>query len=181
MSNKIEDIKTIRKKLNMTQGQLSKEANVSQSLIAKIESGKIDPSYSSVTKIFEVLNKMSQKEDMTADNIMQQKIITIDEDDPIKEAIKKMKKFQISQMPVVNDKTAIGLISEITILNAFLENKESLKVKEIMEQLPPVITKDTNIEVISQLLKFFPLVIVGEKGKPIGIITKSDLIEKIYS
>jgi predicted transcriptional regulator len=42
--------------LGLTQGQLAKIAGVSQSFIAKIESGKIDPSYSKVKTIFDVLD-----------------------------------------------------------------------------------------------------------------------------
>ena len=37
------ELKKLRKKLGLTQNQLAKRANVSQSLIAKIESNKIDP------------------------------------------------------------------------------------------------------------------------------------------
>ncbi|MFQ5647816.1 MAG: helix-turn-helix transcriptional regulator, partial [Candidatus Aenigmatarchaeota archaeon] len=39
----ITEIRKIRKKLGLTQSQLAQEARVSQSLIAKIEAGKLDP------------------------------------------------------------------------------------------------------------------------------------------
>ncbi|MBI2079314.1 helix-turn-helix domain-containing protein, partial [Candidatus Micrarchaeota archaeon] len=39
---------SLRRKLGITQKELAKLAGVSQSLIAKIEMGKIDPAYSKV-------------------------------------------------------------------------------------------------------------------------------------
>ena len=181
MTLQIEEIKSIRKKLNLTQHQLSTKSGVSQSLIAKIESKKIDPSYSSVIKIFNTLTSLSKNESKKASEIMQKKILTIKDNESIKETIKKMKKYQISQMPVLENETIVGMISENTLLHAFIEQKESLKTKDIMDQAPPIITKDTDIQVISNLLKFFQIILVAEKGKPIGIITKSDLIESIYN
>ena len=53
MPYELSEIKKIRKNLGLTQTQLSKRANVSQSLIAKIESGKIDPTFTKTKKIFE--------------------------------------------------------------------------------------------------------------------------------
>jgi predicted transcriptional regulator len=180
MTLKIEEIKDIRKKLELTQSDLAKRSSVSQSLIAKIEAGNIDPSYSSVTKIIDTLEALSEKKSLKAKDIMQKKIITAEDKISISDAIKKMKKHQISQMPVTKDGTTVGLVSENSILNAFLNKKESLNVKDIMEEVPPMITKDTNIDVVSSLLRFFQIIIVSEKGKPIGLITKADLLEKVY-
>lgn len=181
MTLEIEEIKAIRKKLNLTQSQLSKKSGVSQSLIAKIESNKIDPSYSSVIKIFNTLSALSKIKSKKASEIMQKKIITIDGNENIKETIKKMKKYQISQMPVLENKNIVGMISENTLLHAFIEQKESLKTKDIMESAPPIVTPETQIPVISNILKYFQIILVAEKGNPVGIISKTDLIESIYN
>ena len=45
MFNTLQEIKHLRKKFNLTQGELAKLAGVSQSLIAKIESNKINPTF----------------------------------------------------------------------------------------------------------------------------------------
>lgn len=57
----LEEIKQIRKKYNLTQSDLAKRSGVSQSLIAKIEAGRIDPTYSNAQKIFNALNDMGEK------------------------------------------------------------------------------------------------------------------------
>ena len=48
-----------------------------------------------------------------------------------------------------------------------------------MSEVPPIISLDTPRKVIIELLKVFSLVLVGKKGEIKGIISKSDLLEKI--
>ncbi|MEM3267388.1 MAG: helix-turn-helix domain-containing protein [Conexivisphaerales archaeon] len=48
----LREISKMRKVLGLTQVQLAKMAGISQSLLAKIEAGKVDPSYTRARKIF---------------------------------------------------------------------------------------------------------------------------------
>ena len=175
----LEEVKTIRKKLGMTQAELANRAQVSQSLIAKIESGRIDPTYTKTKKIFAALSDLEKKEEIKAEQLMTGRIVSVSPDASIKEAIAKMKKFQISQLPVIDEHKSIGLVSESTILDALLHSK-STQVKEVMQESPPIVSKTTSIQVVSNLLKHYPLVLVSKEGKLIGSITKSDLLGKLY-
>jgi len=179
MAYELDEIKKVRKKLGLTQTELANRANVSQSLIAKIESGRIDPTYTKTQKIFTALSELEKKEEIKAGQIMAAKIVSVAPNDSIKEAIAKMKKFQISQLPVVEDHKLIGLVSESTILDAMLNSKVSM-VTEVMQESPPIVSKTTSIQVVSSLLRHFPMVIVSEEGKLVGLITKSDLLGKLY-
>ena len=179
MTYELEEIKKIRKKLGMTQTELANRAGVSQSLIAKIESGRIDPTYTKTKKIFAALSELEKKGEIKAEQLMTNKIISISPSTSIKEAITKMKKHQISQMPVIDEHKLVGLVSESTILDALLKSK-SAKVKEVMQESPPIVSKTTSIQVISNLLKHYPVVVVSEEGKLVGLITKSDLLGKLY-
>ena len=38
----------------------------------------------------------------------------------------------------------------------------------------------TSVKVISSLLRHYPIVLVSESGKLIGLITKADLLSKLY-
>jgi len=62
----LDEIAKKRKMLGLTQKELARMAGVSQSSIAKIESGKIDPSYNKVKAIFDVLERMETKVNHTA-------------------------------------------------------------------------------------------------------------------
>ena len=179
MPYELEEIKKIRKKLELTQTELANRAGVSQSLIAKIEAGRIDPTYTKTKKIFAALSDLEKKEEIKAEQLMTAKIVSVAPSDSTKDAIEKMKKFQISQLPVIDNHKLIGLVSESTILDAMLNSKGN-HVRDIMQEAPPTVSKTTSIQVVSSLLKHFPMVAVSEEGKLIGIITKSDLLGKLY-
>lgn len=181
MVGDINQIKTLRKSLNMTQNDLAKQSGVSQSLIAKIESGRIDPAYSKVQMINNALNSFSKKKDKKAKDIMIKQIIKLSKEDTIKKAIDKMRKYNISQMPVFEQKQVVGFVSDSIILDSITKGMNSLStIENIMDDAPPTISKNTEINVVRELLKQFPLVIISEKGTTKGIITKADLFNSLY-
>ena len=175
----VSEIKHVRKKYSLTQTELANKAGVSQSLIAKIESGRIDPTYSKVKKILEVINNLSQEKEIKAEQIMNHKVIWLEPDDSIKDAIKKIKHYEISQLPVLSDHKVIGTISEASLLNALLQGKGKY-VRDVMDDAPPVVSKKASIHIVSNLLTFYPMVLVAENGKLEGVITKSDVLSKLY-
>ena len=179
MTYELEEIKKIRKKLGLTQTELANRAGVSQSLIAKIESGRIDPTYTKTKRIFTALSELEKKEEIKAEQLMTSKVISIAPNSSIKEAISQMKRFQISQLPVIDENKLIGLVSESTILDALFKSKGKL-VREVMQESPPIVSKTTSVQVVSNLLKHFPMVMVSEEGRLVGLITKSDLLGRLY-
>ncbi len=178
MFRELTDIKIIRKRLNMTQTDLAKRAGVSQSLIAKIESGKIDPTFTNAKKIFETLENLSHESRLKAYEVMNKKLIYATQKEKITKIIAVMKKHGISQLPVIEGNDLIGTISESNILDSLMEGKKEY-VEEVMGDRPPSVSKETSIDVISSLLKHFSMVCVFDKHKLIGVITKSDVLEKL--
>jgi len=174
----ISEIKLMRRKLELTQSELAKKSGVSQSLIAKIESGNIDPAFSKVQKIFDFLESIRQKQEMKASDVMKHSIISITPEAKITDAIEKMKKHKISQIPVMKEGKCIGVVSEAVILDSMLKKKTG-NVKDIMAECPPIISKNASVHVVSELLRYTPMVMVAEQGKILGVITKSDIIGKI--
>lgn len=179
MKYELAEIREIRRHIGINQSELAKLAGVSQSLIAKIESKKIDPAYSKVEKIFQAMSSLRKKEEVNVEKIIKKDIITISPKAPVTKAIALMKKHAISQIPVAEGEKILGLITETLVVAHFGKDYSKLKVEEIMEDSPPVISKNTSIGAVSDLLRYFPIVIVSEKGKILGIVTKADILKSI--
>lgn len=183
MLPEIHEVKRRRKALGITQFQLAKEANISQSLVAKMEAGNIEPSYSIAKNVFLVLDKLENKNSKMAKDYRSKKIIKIDATDKAKSAIGLMKKNNISQLPVFEGQAIIGSFSEKTILDRIatgesIEVLEMEKVADIMDDPFPTINDDTPVNSFISLLQHNQALVVLKKGKPIGIITKSDMLKR---
>ncbi|PIN76217.1 XRE family transcriptional regulator [Candidatus Woesearchaeota archaeon CG10_big_fil_rev_8_21_14_0_10_36_11] len=182
MIQELDKIKRMRKKHNLNQKELAKKAGVSQSLIAKIEAGTIEPSFSKAQQIFHALEEMREKKERKANELMNKIVVFVKNNDTVKESVKIMKKKGISQMPVLCKGKVCGLITEGTIIKGITNNPEKIniiKVNDIMEDAPPIISVNTGIKTVLELLKDNPVLLVAEKGEIQGIISKSDLLEKI--
>ncbi len=179
MQFEISEIKALRRKIGMSQQELAKKSGVSQSLIAKIESGRLDPSFSNAKKVFDALSYSDNKSSAKVSEIMNRKVIFVSLNDTLKKAIDKMKKYEISQIPVISNDKVQGIVSEATIMNNIDKNISELKIRDVMSDPPPVISKNSRIETISSLLMHFPMVMVSDKGKIEGVITKADIIRNL--
>jgi len=180
----LEDIAKKRRQLGLKQAQLAKLAGVSQSLIAKLEAGTIESSYTKVKTIFDTLEKLEVKNKIQTEKVVNTEVISIQEDEPISKVVKLMKDLQYSQIPVFKDKQSVGSISEKTILRQILEGKDleqlsALPCEIIMEEAFPQVSEDAPLSLISSLLQTYSAVLVAKKGNVTGIITKADLLRML--
>jgi predicted transcriptional regulator len=88
-----------------------------------------------------------------------------------------MRKKGISQMPVINGKDIVGLLTEKEVVMNAGKDMKKIKVADIMQDMPPKISKFTSIDTVKELLLEFSAVIVMDAGKAVGIITKSNLLK----
>jgi len=182
MVEMLEKIKNLRKKYGLTQKELADRAGVSQSLIAKIEAGTLDPTYTNAQKIFSALEEMREKKEVKAKEVMHKKVDFAEKDEAVKEIIKLMKKKGISQLPVLDKGKVCGMISEKVILKSVMADPERivhLKVEEIMEDTPPIVSLKTGLTTLLNLMQEYSVILVADKGEIKGIISKSDLLGKI--
>jgi predicted transcriptional regulator len=174
------DIRRMRKRLGLTQTELAQRANVSQSLIARIESGSVDPRLSTLRRILEALEKSTKEQRYTtAEDVMYQKIVSIDPDDLLAHAAELMRENAVSQLPVIKNGKQIGVILETSIMSEVIESPKALnkKVKEVMKERLPSVGPKANVEDVYELIKEgHPAVLVEKEGTILGIITKIDLI-----
>ena len=176
----------VRKQLALTQKELARLAGVSQSLIAKIEGGRIDPAYSKVGQIMAALEQEQKKEKKTVDQILSKNVISVLPSDKLTKAISLMREKEISQLPVMQSGVCLGGISEKGIINLLgsgeKEGEKELRARivgEIMGDAFPVLPAGSSADAAADLLKHYDAVLIGNEGKIIGIITKMDLFKSL--
>ncbi len=180
----LEEIARKRRMLDLTQNKLAKLAGVSQSLIAKLESGKIDPSYTKVKAILDVLNQLEMKMEVRAWEILHSEVVGVQRSEAISKAVRLMMEHGYSQLPVFDGEHAVGSVSEKTILSQVSAGKDlsqvpALSIGEVMDEAFPQVGEDAPLSLISGLLQVYPAVLVSKRGKVVGIITKADLLKML--
>jgi len=168
-------IRDLREKLGMSQEELAERADITQAHVAKIESEKVDARLSTINRITNILES-NQKKDKCK-NFMSKHIVAISSGDKVLRAIHLMRKYNISQLPVIDSGTSLGSIRELTIIKNLDKNIGERKVKEIMEDSFPVIDSNDTTETARSLLDFHQAVLFTERGNIVGMMTKSDLLK----
>src|SRR5438309_9209569 len=172
-----------RKELGLTQSRLAESAGVSQSIIAKIEAGSVDPSYSVVQRLFSALERAGvESPARRVDELISRPVVSVARTQLVRDAVDLMRRRGYSQLPVFEGGRCVGSISEKTILDraARGESLESLlnnRVRDIMDSPLPIVNDDTPLEMVLGLLQgnYGVLVTIGENT--IGILTKSDILK----
>ena len=168
--------------LNLKQKDLARISGVSQSAIAKIESGKYVPRYDQAKKIFDALSRLEDKSSLTAKDIMTSPVIFVSIRDKIRKCVELMDKYGFSQIPVLNDTNGVvGTITDAGIRKKYEEgyNNKNLQVEIFMENPLPVVRPNTPVKILHNLLECYNAVLVKENDKKEieGIITNSNFLK----
>ncbi len=167
-----EYMRNMRKKAGLSQTALAKSIGISQAHIAKIEGGKVNPTLAIVNKIIAAIHP---KETKKCRDIMVRHLRIMRRGDPAKKTLVVMRKYGISQLPVVRRGVIVGSVSESTLLKNF-DGLESKKIGDIMDKPFPIVDENEDIGILPPLLEFHQAVLVSSKGKICGIITKLDVL-----
>ena len=182
MLPELDTIASRRRVLGLTQTQLAEKAGVSQSYIAKLEAKNIEPSYSKVKAILEVLNGLEQGRETRVEEIMTTKIINVQQNEVIQKAVDIMRDTGFSQLPVMDEDRPVGSITERTIIDRITSTEEDgpvteMPISEVMDDPFPQVGEDAPVSIIAGLLRIYPAVMVYNKDKITGIVTKADLLK----
>lgn len=108
-------------------------------------------------------------------------MVTVTSEDNLITTYKRMRMFDVSQLPVVDSGKIVGLIDESDILLGIYEDKDNfqMKVSEVMvtnlETVPPSAT----IDEIVRLFKEDKVAIIADGDIFLGLITQIDLINHL--
>lgn len=174
-------LRRIRAQLGITQARLAEEAGVSQSLIAKIESDKVDPTFSSMKAITEALRVRRSANFKRAGEVMSSPVISVQADARLSECVALLRKHGVSQMPVFDGERLVGSVTEGHILDLLSEGRPreevmEEKLKKLMRPAFPTVGRETPVDALVSLFNHVPAVLVSSGQRIEGIIAKIDLL-----
>ncbi|MBL7943983.1 MAG: pyridoxal-phosphate dependent enzyme, partial [Flavobacteriales bacterium] len=106
-------------------------------------------------------------------------LVTIGSGELVSHAIDKMKKFNISQIPVVRDEAIVGFVDETRLYQSVVEDHNNIeaRIENVMGPPLPVVQEHDTLESISaRMNRDVPAVIVELANGKKHIITKYDVI-----
>jgi len=133
-------------------------------------------------EVYLVVRSDSMSGIMIVRDIMARNVKTVRTDDSALDAVRKMIKFSIGSVIVINAGRPVGIITERNILERIVAPRldaGTVKVKDVMSS--PIISVDPNTAIdeaakimATKVIKTLPVV---EKQKVIGVVTSSDIVK----
>ncbi|HBS11544.1 MAG TPA: cystathionine beta-synthase, partial [Flavobacteriaceae bacterium] len=115
-------------------------------------------------------------------NRINKPLISARTEELVSHAIERMRKYDISQIPVEDNSGFVGSIDESDLFRLYFEDKNiaDKPIKEIMRSAFPIVKKETSIDKISNLIdKENKAVLVDLGDGKYQVITKYDVISAI--
>lgn len=110
-------------------------------------------------------------------------LVTVGSEELLSAAIAKLKKFDISQIPVVSGKSFVGAIDERQIFKSMTDGADvgNMRVSELMAAPFPIVNSDEDLRKVMKLVdKEVPAVLVKIDEDRYHIITRHDLIAALH-
>jgi cystathionine beta-synthase len=131
------------------------------------------------------LNRMLDTEVRTLRDVSDRKkslgieeIVSIKEDDKVKDVLELITKTGYTQIPVMKGKQSIGAIREGKLLSKLVDNPQLYNslIRDVMEESFPILDAKIELAEVKKLLKENAAVLVSDFGLLTDIITRYDLI-----
>jgi len=180
----IEELRSRRQELGLTQKQVAELAGISQPLVARIEKGTVDPRMSTFRRIVNALNKVEAQKAPVARELMSAKVLAAAPNDPIKKVIRLMTQHGYSQLPVLERGRNLGSLTERRVLEELerTDDPQELagkRVRDLMGPALPTVEPDADMAMVNHVLEAYPAVLVADRGEIVGVITKADVMRLI--
>lgn len=126
-------------------------------------------------------DEVTKAEDLIKDH-SDKPLIVVRTEELVSHAIDRLRKYKISQIPVIDVDGFVGSIDETDLFRSYVEDKDiaDKPIKDIMGKPYPIVSANTSIEEISKLInKDNQAVLVNLGDGRHHIITKHDIISSI--
>ncbi|HTA40568.1 MAG TPA: cystathionine beta-synthase, partial [Candidatus Acidoferrales bacterium] len=107
------------------------------------------------------------------------RLITLTENDMVKAALDLLRKYEISQIPVMRGHEVVGSVNDVGVMQSVFDSADILHqpVTEVMGRAFPSLEQSEEIERAYKLLTLAnPAIVVTDDGEPIGVLTRQDII-----
>jgi len=180
----IDEVRLLRRQLGLTQQELARMASVSQSLVAKIERGLVQPSFANVKRLMEALEAERNRRHpaATVGQTCSRSIVWAEASETVRDVANLMRRHGYSQIPVRRRGLLVGSVSDrvLSDLLATSEQPELVgrrRVEDVMAEPFPQLPETTPLRAATGLLQYASAVLVTKGGETVGILTKSDLLK----
>ncbi|WP_333695159.1 pyridoxal-phosphate dependent enzyme [Flavobacterium sp.] len=109
-------------------------------------------------------------------------LVTVRTEELVSHAIERLKKFNISQIPVIDTTGFVGSLDESDLFKSYFESKDiaNKPIREVMGRPYPIVSQNAPIEEVTKLInKENQAVLVELENGKYHIITKHDIISSI--
>lgn len=108
-------------------------------------------------------------------------LVSVEADEPVRNAIDKMRTHNIDQLPVFEHGKPVGTLTDARLFDAILEDSDVRlqAVRVVMGPALPVMQPDTRLEEIAKQLGNGSPAVLVQQPNGYGIITKQDILGKL--
>ncbi len=106
-------------------------------------------------------------------------MITVAQDDTVSTALELLRRYEISQIPVMHGHEVIGSINDVAVMQAVFDRADIIHqpVTEVMGRPFPALEQSEEIDRAYKLLTLAnPAIVVTDDAEPIGVVTRQDVI-----
>jgi predicted transcriptional regulator len=181
----VADLGRRRRTLGVSQAALARAVGVSQSSVAKIERGRVEPSYRSVRALLAALDALAaDRPSETVGRLATRAVVRIGPADRVTEAAHLLRRHALSQLPVTEGELVVGSLTDRMVVDCLTDPARvgrlaRLTVGEVMGEPFPQLDRSAPVAVAATLLRHVPAVLVTDRGRPAGILTHSDLFKRL--
>jgi cystathionine beta-synthase len=106
-------------------------------------------------------------------------MVSVREDDVVKDVLDLLRKYEISQMPVMRGSEIVGSVNDVAVMQAVFDQQDLLHepVRDVMGRPFPSLETSADIDSAYKLLTLAnAAILVTENERPVGVVTRQDVI-----